>query len=252
MIEIIATPAFTDNYIWTLVDRSSQQCVCVDPGDAKPVINFLQQQGLQLTATLITHHHPDHTGGVNALRDYCETPVYGPKNNPLITHPVSEGNQLTSLNHNFLVLAVPGHTLDHLAYYCAPWLFCGDTLFSGGCGRLFEGTPKQMWNSLNKLMELPDNTEVYCTHEYTLSNLAFAQAVDPDNQALQDYLHYCQTKRANDEPTLPSLLGTEKKVNPFLRCNNNQIKGKVEAYTKEKLNSPEQVFAALRAWKDCF
>lgn len=252
MIEIIPIPAFSDNYIWAVVDKEHQVCVCVDPGDAAPVEQFLKQNQLKLHAILITHHHFDHIGGVAQLKQNFACPVYGPETINEVTHSVTEGDQVEVLNQCFSVLATPGHTLDHLSYYCEPWLFCGDTLFSAGCGRVFEGTAAMMWNSLKKLRQLPDQTEVYCTHEYTLSNIKFARSIDSDNEQLASYQQNCQIKRGKAEPTLPCLLGNEKKTNPFLRCDNSELKAIANQIAEEKAESPEQIFAIIREWKDHF
>ena len=222
MLNLVALPAFTDNYIWMLHD--GRDAVVVDPGDAAPVHAALDAQGLQLAAILVTHHHPDHVGGVDALRGRLRGPVYGPAHEtiPAPFTPLEGGQSVTVLGQRFEVIDVPGHTAGHIAYVQAdagaePLLFCGDTLFSAGCGRLFEGTPAQMVASLAKLNALPAGTRVCCTHEYTLSNLRFAAAVEPANDALAAHTEACRTRREAGQPTLPSTLATERQINPFLR-----------------------------------
>lgn len=252
MFEIIPVPAFTDNYIWMLVDRQKQQCLCVDPGDAQAVEHFLAQQNLSLKAILITHHHYDHIDGVTSLVKKHHCSVYGPGSIPQVDHPLKEGDEVSLLDHSFKIHATPGHTLDHLSYYSEPYLFCGDTLFSLGCGRMFEGTPEMMWNSLKKLRQLPDHTEVFCTHEYTLSNLKFALSLTPDNAELQRYQLECEAMRAKNKPTLPASLSIERQINPFLRCDNSELQALVQAISKDKINTPAQCFATIRKLKDQF
>ncbi|MGH8444506.1 MAG: hydroxyacylglutathione hydrolase, partial [Solimonas sp.] len=214
-------PAFSDNYLWTIV-RGDEAAV-VDPGDGAVVQRFLDAQGLRLAAILITHHHPDHTGGVATLRARWDVPVYGPRAEgakiPALTELLDDGDAIEVLGLRLAVLAVPGHTLGHIAYHDAAnrRLYCGDTLFSAGCGRLFEGTPAQMHASLQRLAALPGDTAVHCTHEYTLSNLAFALAVEPDNSDLQARVAEARALRADDRPTLPSTVAGEQRYNPFLR-----------------------------------
>jgi hydroxyacylglutathione hydrolase len=247
-------PAFSDNYIWLL--ESGQQALVVDPGDAQPVLNYLQAHGLQLVGILITHHHADHTGGVDTLRERTGAKVFGPatENMPEPLQRLRSGDCVQLLGLDFRVLDVPGHTGGHIAYVCdavhgAPLLFCGDTLFSGGCGRLFEGTPAQMLASLQQLAALPDLTQVCCTHEYTLSNLRFARQVDPDNTALQDYERHCVGLRAQNRPTLPSSIGIEKAINPFLRSDTAPVIASVTRFDAQGVHS-DGVFATLRRWKN--
>lgn len=212
--------AFNDNYIWAV--HNQQHVIIVDPGDAQVVIAFLQAHALQLAAILVTHHHHDHVGGIAALLDKYPVPVYGPahENIPHRTHPLTEGDALhiAELGLSLSVLDIPGHTAGHIAYYGAGSVFCGDTLFGCGCGRLFEGTPAQMLNSLDKLAQLPPDTAVYCAHEYTLGNIAFALTLEPDNLALQQRALHDQLLRHQHLPTLPSTIAIEKATNPFLRC----------------------------------
>lgn len=253
-------PAFTDNYIWALSDSTANRLCVVDPGDADPVIRYVESIGATLTDILITHHHPDHTGGIKELSTRYQPRIIGPQagNTAGISEHVSEGDQVELFDHVFSVLEIPGHTLDHIAYFSdsgadsAPLLFCGDTLFAGGCGRIFEGTAPQMFQSLGKLTELSDKTKVYCTHEYTMANLKFAAVADPKNQALQLRIHQEQEKRNNEKPTLPSTLNLEFATNPFLRCTETDIINSVSAYCGMGLNSETEVFTNLRAWKDNF
>jgi hydroxyacylglutathione hydrolase len=254
-VSIFPIKAFNDNYIWCL--RNQTHCSVVDPGDAAPVLAYCQDNQLTLSAIIITHHHWDHTGGIDALlAAFPDIPVFGPynKNIKQITVRLSQGDdvELAQLGLKFSVLEVPGHTLDHIAYYGDTGLFCGDTLFSAGCGRLFEGTPQQMFVSLAKLAALPDDTAVYCTHEYTMANIAFAEAVEPNNQALIDYKHWANEQRNNNMPTLPSSIQRELSVNPFLRCNHEELVANVSQNIGAILTSEKATFASLRSWKDNF
>ncbi|WP_231960266.1 hydroxyacylglutathione hydrolase [Tepidimonas fonticaldi] len=250
-------PAFSDNYIW-LLHRGADAWV-VDPGDDAPVRHALQRRGLRLQGILLTHHHADHVGGVAALRAATGCRVVGPAGEPLPepVEPVAEGDTIEALGQRWRVLEVPGHTAGHIAYVNdAPpegprWLFCGDTLFSGGCGRLFEGTPAQMLASLDRLAALPDETQVCCAHEYTLSNLRFARAVEPDNPDLAGYTRACDARRAAGEPTLPSTIATERRINPFLRSREPTVRHAVQQQDPAA-RSDVEVFAALRRWKDGF
>ncbi len=252
---LLPLPAFDDNYIWMLHD--GHQALVVDPGDAQPVLQALQAQHLQLQAILVTHHHADHVGGVAELRAATGATVHGPVREAL-PEPLqrySEGDVLELLGLRFEVLDVPGHTAGHIAWYCAqadgaPLLFCGDTLFSGGCGRLFEGTPAQMLASLDKLAALPGHTRVCCAHEYTLSNLRFARVVEPDNTALQQYTQRCEGLRARQQATLPSTLALERDINPFLRTREPAVVQAVQA--RAQSHDEAGIFAALRLWKNDF
>ena len=218
--DVVALRAFNDNYIWTL--RNQRYAAVVDPGDAQPVLDYLRCERLELCAILLTHHHADHVGGVPALLAHHTIPVYGPRGEPIstLTHPVSgaEQVQIAQLGLRFNVLDIPGHTRAHIAYYGANCLFCGDTLFACGCGRLFEGTAPQMVDSLAKLSALPDETLMYSGHEYTLANIDFAREVEPDNDELRARAASDAETRNNGRPTLPSTIGREKRTNPFLRC----------------------------------
>jgi len=249
-------PAFTDNYIWAMA--LGPDAWVVDTGDAAPVLDWLDTQGLTLRGVWLTHHHADHTGGVATLRERTGAGVWGPAFEvlPEPVQRVSGGDTVSALGLDFQVIEVPGHTAGHVAFYTpdfngAPLLFCGDTLFSGGCGRLFEGTPAQMLASLDALAALPGPTRVCCTHEYTLSNLRFAQAVEPHNADLAAYRQWCETQRHNGLPTLPSTLAQEKKINPFLRSREPSVIQAVQQQASQA-DGEVGVFAALRQWKDTF
>lgn len=232
----------------------------VDPGEARPVLEYLARERLQLAAILATHHHPDHVGGIAELLEAADgrrrVPVYGPKDEPIatLTHPVGEGDtvRIPELDLALAVLDIPGHTRAHVAYYGAESLFCGDTLFACGCGRVFEGTPQQMLASLSKLAALPDATKVYCGHEYTLANIKFAQAVEPGNAALAARLARDAKLREAGKPTLPSTLGEERATNPFLRCAEPAVIESANKYLGARLADPVRVFAAIREWKNRF
>jgi hydroxyacylglutathione hydrolase len=257
MLKVRPLRAFHDNYIWLIHGpEDARRVAVVDPGDAAPVELALDERGLELAAILITHHHGDHTGGIRALLDRFDAPVYGPaaESIPGRTHALRDGDavRLASLGLNFEVIEVPGHTAGHIAYYGHGALFCGDTLFSGGCGRLFEGTPAQMTASLDRLASLPDATRVYCAHEYTLANLRFAATVEPDNRALADYASQARAMRAEDRPTLPSTVGRERAVNPFLRCDSPAVVRAAQTHSGRPLADRVEVFATVRAWKDSF
>lgn len=249
-MHLIRIPAFQDNYIW-LLTANNRTTVIVDPGEAKPVIDMLAQQNLTPTAIILTHHHNDHTGGVAELvRQYPELKVYGPeetrsKGAQII---VKQGDEVNVDTITFKVSEVPGHTIGHIAYYSEPYLFCGDTLFSAGCGRIFEGTAKQMYQSLQKLALLPDSTKVCCAHEYTLSNLRFAHSVLPENIEIETYQQQIELLRTQGQASVPTELQLERKINLFLRCH------EVDLQRKLGMNNPSietwQVFERLRSMKD--
>ncbi|MGJ8681498.1 hydroxyacylglutathione hydrolase [Paraglaciecola sp.] len=254
-LQVFAIKAFNDNYIWCV--HNQEFCIVVDPGDAGPVLEFCHTHNLTLCGVLITHHHWDHTDGLDSLiRINPQLSIYGPNSHKIsqVTQTLVEGQSLNirQLDLNLSILEVPGHTLDHIAYYSEVGLFCGDTLFSVGCGRLFEGSPEQMFNSLSKLNELPAQTKIYCTHEYTLANITFAQAVEPNNKDLAAYKLWAEKQRQQGQATLPSSLANELAVNPFLRCNQTEVVQGVEQNANQKLNSEQDVFTALRKWKDNF
>lgn len=254
MLNVIPIKAFQDNYIWVI--RNGQYAAVVDPGDAVPVLEYLRQERLQLTAILNTHHHSDHVGGNAELLTYCPVPVFGPLRESIatVTRPVSEGDavDLPEPAARFAVLDVPGHTAGHIAYYGSNSLFCGDTLFGCGCGRLFEGSAAQLYASLQKLAKLPGDTAVYCAHEYTLANIAFARVVDPHNRELLQREARDAAARARGLPTLPSTLALERATNPFLRCGDPAVIEAASAVAGEMLSDPAQVFAVLREWKNRF
>ena len=255
MIQISALPAFTDNYIWLLRELQTHHCAVVDPGDAAPVLAWLKQNpGWTLSDIMITHHHADHVGGVEQLKSATGARVCGPANEKIPARDVAlqDNDRIHVLGWEFDVLAVPGHTLGHIAFYHPGVLLCGDTLFAAGCGRLFEGTPEQMHASLERLAALPADTLVYCTHEYTQSNLAFALAVEPHNADIAERLENVRQLRAHGEMTLPSNLALEKRTNPFLRTAEISVKQKADERNGRDNRSGAEVFASLRAWKDKF
>jgi hydroxyacylglutathione hydrolase len=257
-MNLIALPAFADNYIWLLHDGND--AVAVDPGDCAPVIEALDRLSLRLVQVLVTHHHSDHVGGLAGLRQRLCGEVIGPATEdiPGPFRPVRGGDRIRALGWDFEVIDVPGHTAGHIAYFHGggdagegPVLFCGDTLFSGGCGRLFEGTAQQMHGSLERLCALPGHTRVCCAHEYTLANLRFARAVEPGNLALADYTARCERLRAAGLPTLPGRISDEVAINPFLRCTEAEVVRSARSHVAGA-SSPVEVFAALRQWKNEF
>lgn len=255
MLEVTPIPVLQDNYTWLIRNTQSQRAMVVDPGEAAPVARALEGFGLTLDGILITHHHGDHVAGIGELIS-DGMPVYGPadSNIPHLTHPLHAGDviELPALQANFQILAVPGHTLDHIAYYGEGLLFSGDALFAGGCGRMFEGTPAQMQNYLARLRDLPDETLIYCGHEYTQANLEFAAAVEPDNAAVAERLERVRQQRNRGGITLPSRMDEERTTNPFLRWDNEKTIASAAAHSGRTLDTPIEVFAALRAWKDTF
>lgn len=251
-LQVVPIPAFDDNYLWLLV--RGKQAIIVDPGDAAPVLHYLTQHGLALCAILCTHHHSDHVGGILALLRHFNVPVYGPAHEaiPGRTQAVAEGDvvKIPELALEFSVIDVPGHTAGHIAYYGAERLFCGDTLFACGCGRLFEGTPAMMYDSISTLARLPDATLMYCAHEYTLDNIRFAKKVEPDNADLIQREIQDRATRAQNLPTVPTTLGWEKRTNPFMRSLVPSVIQAAERHIGHPLPDPAQVFGAVRAWKD--
>jgi len=257
MLEATPLKAFSDNYIWLVHSpRQPRDVAVVDPGDARPVIEALEQQHFALKTILVTHHHADHVGGVAELRQRYGVPVIGPgaETIPERSRGVAGGEQvsLPELGLDLDVLDIPGHTRGHIAFYGHGALFCGDTLFSAGCGRLFEGTPTQMQRSLATLRDLPGETRVYCGHEYTLNNLRFALTVEPDNGAAREYMETAKTLRSGNQPTLPSTLSLEIAVNPFLRWDEPTVQKSAERRAGCSLDNPVEVFATIRRWKDGF
>ncbi len=257
MLEVSPVRAFSDNYLWLIRAPTDRRgAVAVDPGDARPIEAALERDGLALRAILVTHHHPDHVGGVQALAARHGVEVFGPARErmPCEIRPLDDGDlvSLADLGLQFQVMAVPGHTLGHIAYHGHGALFCGDTLFSAGCGRLFEGTPEQMHGSLDRIASLPDDTRIYCAHEYTLANLRFAAAVEPGNADVLETLEAVRELRARDGISLPTSLGRERRINPFLRCREPAVRTAAEARAGTPLPGPVDVFAVIRAWKDGF
>ena len=256
-IGVRAVRAFADNYVWLIeAPRMPGVVVAVDPGEAAPVKAELARSGATLAAILLTHHHPDHVGGAAELSKGGKVRVIGPADEriPLGIETVGDGDrcELPDLGLGFDILHVPGHTLSHIAFFGHGALFCGDTLFSAGCGRMFEGNPRQMNASLNRLRELPPDTRMYCGHEYTEANLRFALTVEPANRDAQDYRARVAALRAAGSPSLPSPLSLERRVNPFLRCEVPEVCAAAAAHAGHALERPDEVFGTLRAWKDQF
>jgi hydroxyacylglutathione hydrolase len=251
-MNLISIPAFQDNYIWVLVD-DDRRCIIVDPGESAPVLQAIEENEWHPQAILLTHHHNDHVGGVpDLVAAFPHLVVYGPAEtqDKGTTQVVEEGENILILGYEFSVFATPGHTSGHLCFYSKPYLFCGDTLFSGGCGRLFEGTPAQMYQSLQKINGLPDDTLICCAHEYTLGNMKFAASILPDDLAILDYYQKVKELRAKNQKTLPVILKNEREINLFLRTDDIDLINKINQETK--LQQPEQRFAWLRSKKDNF
>lgn len=246
----IITPicALKDNYIWSIGKASSGHCVIIDPGNADPVLNHLNTHKLQLEAILITHHHWDHTNGVKGILEKHPVPVYSTATLPSLENPIT----LPNSDLVFTPIPIPGHTIDHLAFYSPGLVFCGDTLFTGGCGRIFEGTVDQMYDSLMRLATLPDETLVYCGHEYTEANLRFALTVEPLNKDILKRLESTISLRKRTLPTVPASIELEKKTNPFLRVHIPSVIEAAERHVQRSLKSPAEVFGVIRAWKDNF
>ncbi len=254
MLTLVTLPALNDNYIWLVHDNV--HAVVVDPGETAQVLHFLQAHHLSLDAILCTHHHGDHTAGIMKLREeYPSAQVYAPGSERFTgfrTIAVTEPDHLEILGHPCRVLNVPGHTGDHIAYHLSPWLFCGDTLFGAGCGRIFDGDARSFYQSLQKISQLPDDTQICCAHEYTLANLKFALAVMPDNQQLKQRIAADSHKREQLQPTIPSLLSLEKATNPFLRCHTPEVEYAVSQHSYQSPQDATDVFTLLRQWKDTF
>ncbi|MDB2387049.1 hydroxyacylglutathione hydrolase [Shewanella sp.] len=258
MLTVTPLLAFNDNYIWVIQHPDVTGVYVVDPGDAEVVMQYLHDNDLPLLGILITHHHHDHTGGINTLNIAYgdDLPIYGPDKEAIsgVNIPLQACQHLAlqNIGLNATIIDVPGHTLGHIAYVIDDHLFCGDTLFSAGCGRLFEGTAAQMLHSLTQLADLPENTKVYCTHEYTLANLTFANAVDPTNAQLQDHRRHVQQLRSNNIPSLPSSIALEKSINPFLRCHSIAIRQSLAEQFQQPITDNVSCFSLLRQWKDNF
>ena len=258
MLEIIPLPALKDhyNYIWLLKNKASNHVAIVDPGEAGPLLDLIEFEKLIPIAILITHRHWDHVDGIPEITEKYDVPVYTPKTEKVkgSTHPVGEGDtvSLPELDLTLTILDVPGHTSGAIAYYADGMVFSGDTLFAAGCGRIFEGTPPQMHTSLSKFKTLPDDTLLYCGHEYTVSNLQFAATVEPENTLIQECLSQAKETREKGLPTVPTTLKIEKQTNPFLRCEQLDVIEAAEKISGRKLNEAHEVFAAVRSWKDTF
>ena len=255
MLKVTPVRAFADNYIWLIMDEAGRYAAIVDPGDAGPVIRSLRKSNVFPIGILITHHHGDHVGGIrDLLNEYSDLPVYGPANEsiPAMTHPLKEGDEvfLNGLDTGFRVMDVPGHTFGHIAYYGSDALFCGDTLFAAGCGRVFSGTFEQLHASLARIARLPGNTLVYCAHEYTVANLGFARWVEPDNLNIQRRDKEALALQEKGIPTVPSRLNLECKTNPFLRFDEPEVVKIAEKKAGRRLKNPAEVFTVLRRWKD--
>jgi len=254
-MKIFPILAFKDNYIWVFYHENTKHAWLVDPGEAAPALHALEKHNLILKGIFITHHHYDHSGGLATLVDQKpQVKVYGGMKSPLVfvSHHVKEGDEIACGDIIFKAMEIPGHTLDHTAFYNEKMVFCGDTLFSYGCGKIFEGTPELMYHSLRKLVNLSDDTKIYCGHEYTLANLKFAQHVEPHNGKIAEKMQEIASLREKNIPSLPSFLKDEKLLNPFLRCSDESIIKAVENYAQKKLQDPLQVFAKLREWKNHF
>tara|TARA_R110001583_G_scaffold26757_2_gene96282 strand:+ start:56959 stop:57729 length:771 start_codon:yes stop_codon:yes gene_type:complete len=256
MVNVITIPSFSDNYIWLIKDSQSQHCILVDPGDATPVLDIVNSQSLVVDAIIITHKHHDHIGGVEKILSSLDNDIklYGKNKLFPSVLEVKEAQTIHFFEQRFSlkVMEVPGHTLDHVVYYNDDMLFCGDTLFSAGCGRVFEGSHQQMFDSLSRLASLSDATKVYCAHEYTENNLAFAYAIEPKNKALLSYMQQVAKKRQLGLPSIPTDIGLEKNINPFLRCADVNLINHLQNHLAKPLVAGLQTFTALRNYKDNF
>lgn len=249
-MNIVPIMALRDNYIWCVIKQSN--CLIVDPGEADPVFDFINHNKLKISAILTTHHHWDHTNGIKEIVKHNTIPVYGSEQIPMVSHIVKDKEiiHIPPLQLAFQVLTIPAHTLEHVAYYGEGLAFTGDTLFTGGCGRIFEGTAKQMYESLTKLKQLPPTTLIYCGHEYTLKNLEFAKRVEPDNLVISERIHQTQQLRVADKPTVPAPLSIELETNPFLRCEQPTVIAAASNHAGKKLTDPVEVLATLRELKN--
>jgi hydroxyacylglutathione hydrolase len=254
MLDIWPIQVFSDNYVWVLQQGDGPGVVVVDPGDGLAVLAALENRGLSPSAVLITHHHADHVGGIDEIVERFSVPVFGPAAERIefVDHPVADGDAVAppGLDAALSVMAVPGHTAGHVAYAGPGFVLCGDTLFAGGCGRIFEGTPEEMFQSLGRLSSLPEDTLVYCAHEYTMANLGFAMDVEPGNGDLQRRQADAASVRERNEPTVPSTLSEEHHTNPFLRCHVDAVKKAAEHHSGQVLSTDVEVFAVVRSWKD--
>lgn len=261
MPQVQAINAFSDNYIWCISNHASSCCALVDPGDADVCIEYLLANNLILDTLLITHHHHDHTGGIAKLKKYAKQrgwsiSIYGPASEAIesLDYHLKQNDEISIFNGEltFNVIDLPGHTLGHIAYYGNDLLFCGDTLFSGGCGRLFEGTAQQMYQSIAKLASLNNETQVYCAHEYTLENLKFARTIEPNNSQLTDYYEKVVQLRRENVATIPTNIGLEKSINPFLRTSSLEVAQSAQQNSTKKLQNNVEIFATIRGLKDKF
>ncbi|AGH82157.1 hydroxyacylglutathione hydrolase [Psychromonas sp. CNPT3] len=256
MLQVITIKAFNDNYIWLIKDSQSQRCILVDPGDAQPVLEILEQQNLSVDAILVTHAHQDHIGGISELLAHFnkEIPIYSKDKLFSSSEPVEEGKTLCFFEQrlSLKVMFVPGHTLDHVAYYNDSSLFCGDTLFSAGCGRVMEGTHQQMFTSLARISQLKDTTKVYCAHEYTQQNLIFALHLEPKNRALRAHMQKVAKLRQQGLASVPTTLALEKTLNPFLRCSDTGLKNALQNKLCDEIHDALHCFTKLRQYKDVF
>lgn len=252
MMHVEAIPILRDNYVWAIHD--GRRAALVDPGESHPILAWLRDRGIELGAILVTHHHADHIGGIEELLAVHPVPVFGPTRGGALAQPVAEGDtvDLPGLPWRMRVLDTPGHTLDHVCYVGHGHLFCGDTLFSCGCGKLFEGTPAELYASLGKLARLPGDTLMHCAHEYTLDNIAFAQEVEPDNPALRHRHAEALRLRKAGLPTLPVSMATEMETNPFLRCDLEPVRVAAAQHLGSPVNPGVETIAAVRAWKDAY